>query len=88
MGKRKQIKESYTTKILGFTVAIFLCLSVGNFIFGLIKSSSEGSSVSANKVWCSNCQTYHDKETAAQEEQKLIWCANCNQYHEPRDESK
>ena len=88
MGKRKKTKKSYTTKILGFTVAIFLCLSAGWVIYGLVKSTNDEYSVNANKVWCANCQTYHDKETAAQEEQKLIWCANCNQYHEPRDESK
>ena len=87
MGKRKQIKKSYTTKILGFTVAAFFTLSAVYFIYGFAKSLSDNTAVSSDQVWCANCQTYHDKETAEQEEQKLIWCINCNQYHEPRDES-
>ena len=88
MGKRKLIKKSYTAKILGLTVVLFFMFTAGYSIYGRLKSTSNDSSVSANQVWCANCQTYHDKETAAQEDQKLIWCINCNQYHEPRDESK
>ena len=44
---------------------------------------NEESQFNSNQVWCQNCQTFHDRETAEQEEQKLVWCVNCNKYHLP-----
>ena len=61
-------------------------LGFGGYIsFGLIQSfTNEDKSVISDKVWCANCQTYHDKETAEREnQQKLIWCVNCQKYHAP-----
>ena len=47
------------------------------------------SSIVSDQVWCSNCQTYHDKQTAESEEnQKLIWCTNCKKYHAPNADDK
>ena len=91
MSKRKQIKKSYTTSILSAIVAIAFCLSAGYFTYGIVKTyTSDEFSVNSDQVWCANCQTYHDKQTAEEEKEqnKLVWCINCNKYHEPRDESK
>ena len=64
-------------------------LSIGYVIFGVGKTFQDGDfSINSDQVWCANCQTYHDKETAAAEveKQKISWCINCQKYHEPRDE--
>ena len=84
-----RIKKSYTTRILGTVIATTFCLSAGYFTYGIVKSfTNDEFSVNSDKVWCTNCQTYHDKQTAQIEEQKLVWCINCNTYHTPIDESK
>ena len=89
MSKRKQTKKSYTTRILGTVIATTFCLSAGYFTYGIVKSfTNDEFSVNSDQVWCANCQTYHDKQTAQEEEQKLVWCINCNTYQAPRDESK
>jgi hypothetical protein len=89
MGKRKQIKKSSTTKILGSIIAVTFTLSAGYFIYGLTKSfMNDDFSINTTQVWCANCQTYHDKATADQENNKLVWCINCNKYHAPRDETQ
>ena len=46
----------------------------------------EDSQLNSNQVWCQNCQTYHDRATAEQEEEKLIWCVNCKRYHAPGED--
>ena len=84
MSKRKQIKKTYTTKILGIIIATTFCLSAGYFFYGVLQSyTNDEFSVNSDKVWCANCQTYHDKETAEAEEGKLVWCINCKKYHAP-----
>ena len=84
MSKRKQIKKSNTTKILGIIIAITFCMSAGYFIYGVVQSyTNDEFSINSDKVWCANCQTYHDKETAEAEEGKLVWCINCKKYHAP-----
>ena len=89
MSKRKQIKKSYSTKIMGIVIISICTVSAGYFVYGLTKSfSDENFSINSDRVWCANCQTYHDKETLENEQNKLIWCINCNKFHEPRDESQ
>jgi len=84
MSKRKQIKKSYTTTILGVIIGLTCLLSLSYFAYGIIRSyTSDEFSINSDKVWCANCQTYHDKETAAEEENKLVWCINCKKYHAP-----
>ena len=85
MGKRKEIKKSYTTSVIGSIIVITFLLSAGYFTYGIVRSyTNEEFSVNSDKVWCANCQTYHDKETAAKEqEEKLVWCVNCQKYHAP-----
>ena len=84
MSKRKQIKKSNTTKILGIIITITFCMSAGYFIYGVVQSyTNDEFSINSDKVWCANCQTYHDKETAEAEEGKLVWCINCKKYHAP-----
>tara|TARA_Y100000590_G_scaffold17081_1_gene20511 strand:- start:737 stop:1000 length:264 start_codon:yes stop_codon:yes gene_type:complete len=87
MAKRKNINRSSNT--LGIFVSLvfiaFITIIVMKFI------SSDDLTLTSSQVWCANCQTYHDKETAEQEAQdtKLVWCINCNKYHAPdADESK
>jgi len=70
-------------------IAIAFTVSAGYFVYGLTKSFTDNQfSVNSDQIWCTNCQTYHDKTTAEQEQNKLVWCINCNRYHTPRDESK
>ena len=89
MSKRKQNKKSYSTKILSMIIAIFFLLSAGYFVYGLTKSVlNDDFTLNSNQVWCTNCQTYHDKETAERENNNLVWCVNCNKYHAPKDESQ
>ena len=86
MGKRKQIKKSYTTTILGSIIGLTFLISFGYFSYGLVRSyTNDEFSVNSDKVWCANCQTYHDKQTAEQEkqDQELVWCINCKKYHAP-----
>ena len=85
MGKRKEIKKSYTTSVLGSIIVITFLLSAGYFTYGIVRSyTNEEFSVNSDKVWGANCQTYLDKETAAKEqEEKLVWCVNCQKYHAP-----
>ena len=88
MSKRKSNTNKFT-KVISFVVVVAFILSMGYVFFGIGKSFSEGDfNINSDKVWCANCQTYHDKETveAEQEKQKLTWCINCQKYHEPRDE--
>ena len=84
--KNKKIKKKYSSfDILGITIAVLVLFSSIYFIYGIANSiKSEDSTIASNKVWCTNCQTYHDKETADQENaSKLVWCSNCNTYHAP-----
>ena len=84
MSKRKQIKKNHTTKILGIIIATTFCMSAGYFTYGIVRSyTNDELSINSDKVWCANCQTYHDKETAEAEEGKLVWCINCKKYHAP-----
>ena len=49
--------------------------------------SCDGSDSSNGKVWCDNCMTWHDKETAeAEQKEKPIWCVNCKKYHAPGED--
>ena len=57
------------------------------FVYGLTNSIlDKDKNIISDQVWCNNCQTYHDKQTAEAEEQKLVWCVNCNKYHAPGQE--
>ncbi len=72
------------TNIVGSIILIFFVSFGSYFLYGLILSFTEDdSSVLSNQVWCANCQTYHDRATAEEENQKLVWCVNCNKYHAP-----
>ena len=86
MSKRKSNNNNFT-KAISLVVIVAFTFSIGYVFFGIGKSFSEGDfNINSDKVWCANCQTYHDKATAEQEKQKLTWCINCQKYHEPRDE--
>ena len=86
MSKRKSNNNNFT-KFISIIVIIALTCSIGYVFFGVGKSFIQGDfNINSDQVWCANCQTYHDKETAEQENQKLTWCINCQKYHEPRDE--
>ena len=68
-------------------VVVAFTFSIGYVVFQVGKSFTEDDfNINSDQVWCANCQTYHDKETAEKEEQKISWCINCQKYHEPRDE--
>tara|TARA_B100000029_G_C17155082_1_gene807482 strand:- start:83 stop:337 length:255 start_codon:yes stop_codon:yes gene_type:complete len=72
------------TNIMGSIILIFFFGFGSYFLYGLIDSfTKDDSSVLSNQVWCANCQTYHDRATAEEENQKLVWCVNCNKYHAP-----
>ena len=88
--KQKDQKTKYSFyDILGLIILTSF-LSFGlYFSYGLVNSYlDEDQSVASNQVWCANCQTYHDKQTAESEaqSQKLVWCVNCNKYHAPGQE--
>jgi len=87
--KNKNIKNKLSSSdIIGIIVISMVLISGVYLIYGVVDSfKSEDSSIASNKVWCANCQTYHDKETADQEAAaKLVWCNNCNKYHAPGEE--
>ena len=91
MSKRKNIKKSTRHNILGIILSIIFAAFVVINIFRIYEFiTNDNLSLNSDQVWCANCQTYHDRETAAQEEkEKLIWCINCQRYHAPdADESK
>ena len=72
--------------ILGSIIGLTFLISFGYFSYGLVQSyTNDEFSVNSDKVWCANCQTYHDKQTAEQEkqDQELVWCINCKKYHAP-----
>ena len=80
---KKRIKK--TTNLLPrLLVTSFVILS-SFFIYRAVNVYlDQDSQALSNQVWCQNCQTYHDRATAEQEQnQKLIWCVNCNKYHAP-----
>ena len=88
MSKRKSNNNNFT-KAISLVVIVAFTFSIGYVFFGIGKSFGKGDfNINSDKVWCANCQTYHDKETAEaeQEKQKLTWCINCQKFHEPRDE--
>ena len=73
-------------------VGLFIIISVicfgGYFIYGLTQSIlKDDKSIISDQVWCANCQTYHDKATAEEEQQKLVWCVNCQKYHAPGEDN-
>ena len=86
--KNKNLKRKLSlSDIIGTIVVIIVFSSSIYLIYGAIDSfKNEDSSISTNKVWCANCQTYHDKEIAEKEAKKLVWCSNCNKYHAPGEE--
>ena len=73
------------TNITGTIIILFTVTFGSYFLYGLVSSFlNNDSSVLSNQIWCANCQTYHDRTTANQEErEKLVWCVNCNKYHAP-----
>ena len=84
MKKKNKTKNIKLFDLIGIAIAIAFILFGSYFIYGLTSSMlTEDKSIISDKVWCNNCQTYHDKETAEAEEQKLIWCVNCKKYHAP-----
>ena len=88
MGKRKNITKTKNSNILGIILILVFTIFSATVIYKFI--SIDNLSLTSDQVWCANCQTYHDRETAENENEnaKLVWCINCNRYHEPRDESK
>jgi hypothetical protein len=83
MSKSKD-KKNNLYDYVGIAIIISFIGFGGYFSFGLIQSfTNEDKSIISDKVWCANCQTYHDKETAEAEEGKLVWCINCKKYHAP-----
>jgi len=89
MAKRKNINRSSNSNTLGILISLIFVAFITIIIVKFI--SNDDLVLTSNQVWCANCQTYHDKETADQEAQdtKLVWCINCNKYHAPdADESK
>ena len=70
------MKNFIKTKIILLTFSIL-------FIYSCDSSNSENS----GKVWCDNCMTWHDKETAqAEKKERPIWCVNCKKYHAPGED--
>jgi len=88
--KKKDQQSKYSFyDILGVLILSSVLAFGIYFSYGLVKSFlDEEQSIISNQVWCENCQTYHDKQTAEEENQsqKLIWCVNCNKYHAPGQE--
>jgi len=88
--KKKEQKTKYSFyDILGVLILSSVLAFGSYFSYGLVISYlNEDQSIVSNQVWCANCQTFHDKETAEAEAQseKLIWCVNCNKYHAPGEE--
>ena len=86
--KKTKIKKIYSIYDILGTVILTSVLSFGiYFIYGLTNSYlDKDKSITSEQVWCANCQTYHDKQTAEAESQKLVWCTNCNKYHAPDQE--
>ena len=78
--KNKDSKKSFNFgKINGFIIVMCMVAFLSTFVYEFINADS----VDSNSRWCANCQTYHDKETAEAEEEKLVWCINCKKYHAP-----
>ena len=75
---------------IGNLIAVFFVIFASIFLYNLATNIlDKDSSIFSDQVWCSNCQTYHDKQTAESEEnQKLIWCTNCKKYHAPNADDK
>tara|TARA_B100000401_G_C52361061_1_gene510343 strand:- start:217 stop:486 length:270 start_codon:yes stop_codon:yes gene_type:complete len=89
MGKKKTKKNNYSSKFISILVIVAFTFSAGYVSFRVGKSFlEEDFNINSNQVWCANCQTYHDKETAEKEKQaqKLTWCIDCQKFHEPYDE--
>ena len=64
-----------------------------HFVFSLtalsffLLYSCDGVGTDSGKVWCDNCMTWHDKETAEAElKERPIWCVNCKKYHAPGED--
>ena len=73
--------------LVGIAIIVAFISFGAYFVYGLTSSMlNEDKSIISDQVWCNNCQTYHDKQTADAEEQKLVWCVNCNKYHAPGQE--
>ena len=67
--------------------AIIFIIFASTVVYKFI--SNDNLAITSDQVWCSNCQKYHDRETAEQEEAKLVWCIDCQRYHAPGlDENK
>ena len=87
MAKRKNINRFSNSNLLGILISLVFAIFVSIVIYKFI--SNDNLALTSNQVWCSNCQKYHDKETAEQEEVKLVWCIDCGRYHAPGlDEGK
>ena len=51
-------------------VVVAFTFSIGYVVFKVGKSFTEDDfNINSDQVWCANCQTYHDKETAEKEKQ-------------------
>ena len=73
--------------LVGIAIIVAFISFGAYFVYGLTSSMfNEDKNIVSDQVWCNNCQTYHDKQTAESEEQKLVWCVNCNKYHAPGQE--
>ena len=86
--KKKNIKKKLSlSDVIGILIISIVSVSSIYLVYGVVVSiKNDDSTIASNKVWCANCQTYHDKETADQEAAKLVWCNNCNKYHAPGEE--
>ena len=67
-----------TTTRLSIFIASMLFTSM------LFYSCESTESSDSGKVWCDNCMTWHDSQTAQNEaDQRPVWCVNCKKFHAP-----
>tara|TARA_Y100000996_G_scaffold143568_1_gene110216 strand:- start:1141 stop:1365 length:225 start_codon:yes stop_codon:yes gene_type:complete len=72
----KKIINAAKQFILLIPAISFLCLY-----------SCDGTGSDSGRVWCENCMTWHDKETAEAElKERPIWCVNCQKFHAPGED--
>ena len=78
MAKRKNITKTNNSNILGIMLILVFTIFSSTAIYKFI--SIDNLSITSDQVWCANCQTYHDRDTAENENEnaKLVWCIDCN----------
>ena len=84
----KKNKKKQSKDFIGKAIIIIILIIGVFFTYNFVKTAlSEDSNILSDQIWCSNCQTYHDRATSdAEQNQKLVWCVNCKTYHAPGQE--